>query len=116
MLLSNNTRKYVLLLDDIVEKSGNSNVLIKKLDLASLDSVREFAADILKNEPKLHILINNAGCAITGRLVTIDGLEHQMQTNHFGHFLLTNLLIGMVWLLINRWLLIIKLNIFFKLL
>ena len=84
------------LLDDIVEKSGNHDVLIKKLDLASLDSVREFSADVLKNEPKLHILINNAGCAGIKKKKTVDGLEHQMQTNHFGHFLLTNLLIGMV--------------------
>lgn len=87
---------FIFLLDDIVEKSGNHDVLIKKLDLASLDSVREFSADVLKNEPKLHILINNAGCAGIEKKKTVDGLEHQMQTNHFGHFLLTNLLIGMV--------------------
>jgi retinol dehydrogenase-12 len=67
--------------------------------LASLDSVREFAADVLKNEPKLHILINNAGCAGIEKRRTVDGLENQMQTNHFGHFLLTNLLIGMLMLI-----------------
>jgi NAD(P)-dependent dehydrogenase (short-subunit alcohol dehydrogenase family) len=83
-------------IDDIVEKSGNLNISVKKLDLSSLDSVRQFAADILKNEPKLHILINNAGCAMFEKKMTKDGLECQMQTNYFGHFLLTNLLIGMI--------------------
>lgn len=82
--------------DDIVQKSGNCNVLVKKLDLASLASVRQFAEDVLKNEPKLHILINNAGCGGIKQQYTQDGLENQMQSNHFGHFLLTNLLLGMI--------------------
>jgi|688.fasta_scaffold291346_2 retinol dehydrogenase-12 len=93
--------RFVVVLDDIVEKSGNHNVLIKKLDLASLDSVRQFAADVLKTEPKLHILINNAGCANFGKEMTKDGFEYQMQSNYFGHFLLTNLLIGMILIVIE---------------
>lgn len=65
-----------------------------ELDLTSLKSVRDFAADVLKREERLDILINNAGCALTGKHYTQDGMEVQMQTNHFGHFLLTNLLLG----------------------
>ena len=34
---------------------------MKKLDLASLDSVRKFAENILKTEKNIDILINNAG-------------------------------------------------------
>jgi len=56
--------------------------------------VRQFAADILKSESRLDILINNAGCALFGKSYTEDGNECQMQSNHFGHFLLTNLLLG----------------------
>ena len=79
---------------EIVEKSGNKDVIVIELDLASLASVRKCAATVKQNEPKLHILINNAGCAERGKKLTVDGLEQQMQTNHFGHFLLTNLLLG----------------------
>jgi len=82
--------------DDIVQKSGNTNVEIRHLDLSSLASVRAFAAGILESESRLDVLINNAGCAgYTERKLTEDGLEYQMQTNYFGHFLLTNLLLGM---------------------
>ena len=83
-----------MFIDDIIAESGNDNVVVRQLDLASLKSVRKFAAEILKSEKRLDVLINNAGCALTERKLTEDGLEYQMQTNHFGHFLLTNLLLG----------------------
>lgn len=47
--------------EDIKERSGNSNVIVKKLDLASLQSVRQLAKDILASEERLDVLINNAG-------------------------------------------------------
>ena len=62
--------------------------------------MRRFAADILKSELRLDILINNAGCATIEKKLTEDGLEYQMQSNHFGHFLLTNLLLGKTFYLI----------------
>ena len=65
--------------------------------MASLYSVRKFAADVLENESRLDILINNAGCAGQGeRKLTEDGLEYTMQSNYFGHYLLTNLLLGKI--------------------
>jgi retinol dehydrogenase 12 len=65
------------------------------LDLASFDSVRRFAADIIQTESQIHVLINNAGVSSPFKKeLTKDGIELQMQSNHFGHFLLTNLLLG----------------------
>ena len=74
--------------------SDNEDVEVRQLDLASLHSVRSFAASVLATESKIDVLINNAGCTAPRKKWTKDGLEHQMQTNHFGHFLLTNLLLG----------------------
>ncbi|XP_057370182.1 retinol dehydrogenase 11-like [Daphnia carinata] len=96
ILACRDLKKASLTKDDIVQKSGNCNVLVKKLDLASLASVRQFAKDVLENEPKLHLLINNAGCGGNNKQYTQDGLENQMQSNYFGHFLLTNLLLGLM--------------------
>lgn len=72
--------------------TGNSDVLAKKLDLASLKSVREFCSEISASEAKLDVLINNAGVMNCPFSVTEDGLENHMAVNHFGNFLLTNLL------------------------
>lgn len=85
-----------LTIEDVVKLTGNENVIVKHLDLGSFKSVRQFAEDILKSESRLDILINNAGCALFGKSYTEDGNECQMQSNHFGHFLLTNLLLGKI--------------------
>lgn len=50
--------------DEIRQKSGNGNVVVKKLDLASLQSVRDLARDVQQNEDRLDILINNAGISL----------------------------------------------------
>ncbi len=63
---------------------------VRRLDLASLDSVRAFAAEW---EGPIDILINNAGIMIPPLSRTADGFELQFGTNHLGHFALTNLLL-----------------------
>ncbi|KAI8485323.1 retinol dehydrogenase 12-like [Branchiostoma floridae x Branchiostoma belcheri] len=78
---------------EIRKSTGNGNVVIEQLDLASLASVRNFATIINEREPKVNILINNAGVGATPKWVTEDGFVLQFGTNHLGHFLLTNLLL-----------------------
>ncbi|MDT9701333.1 oxidoreductase [Streptomyces sp. P17] len=68
--------------------SGSTEV--RRLDLADLASVREFAAGW---DRPLHLLINNAGVMMLPRQRTKDGFEMQFGTNHLGHFALTNLLL-----------------------
>jgi NAD(P)-dependent dehydrogenase (short-subunit alcohol dehydrogenase family) len=63
---------------------------VRRLDLASLTSIREFAADW---EGDLDLLINNAGVMAPPLTRTADGFELQFGTNHLGHFALTNLLL-----------------------
>lgn len=77
---------------DIRKESGNQQVIFMKLDLGSLASVRSFAETFLKSEPRLDILINNAGIISDG--VTEDGFNMMFGVNHLGHFLLTHLLMG----------------------
>ncbi|MEU2427389.1 oxidoreductase [Streptomyces sp. NPDC007851] len=63
---------------------------VRRLDLADLSSVREFAAGW---DRPLDLLINNAGVMMLPELRTADGFEMQFGTNHLGHFALTNLLL-----------------------
>ncbi|GGR45739.1 NAD(P)-dependent dehydrogenase (short-subunit alcohol dehydrogenase family) [Nocardioides luteus] len=67
------------------------------LDLASLQAVRAgaeaIAAATFDGGGPLHLLVNNAGVMATPQARTVDDLDLQMATNHFGPFLLTGLLL-----------------------
>jgi len=63
---------------------------VRELDLASLDSIRAFAAAW---QGEIDLLINNAGVMAPPLTRTADGFELQFGTNHLGHFALTNLLL-----------------------
>lgn len=80
----------------IIEETGNTNIITKVLNLASFESVKNFANDIIANEDKLDILVNNAGIGGVGDKKTIDGNCLLMQVNYFSSFLLTNLLINLL--------------------
>ncbi|XP_020797309.1 retinol dehydrogenase 13 [Boleophthalmus pectinirostris] len=96
ILACRDVTKALIAADMIRQRSGNGNVVVKKLDLASLQSVRELAKDVEKNEPRLDILINNAGIMMCPKWKTEDGFEMQFGVNHLGHFLLTNCLLDVL--------------------
>ena len=80
-------------IDRILRQIPKAKVRYELLDLASLQSVRAFAAKIGR-EPKLDLLINNAGVMrLPQRQVTEDGFEVQFGTNFLGPFALTVLLL-----------------------
>ncbi|XP_010872008.1 retinol-DH_like_SDR_c domain-containing protein isoform X2 [Esox lucius] len=81
---------------EIRSSTGNCNVIVRQLDLASLGSVRQFSQEFLATETRLDILINNAGIMLCPKILTVDGYESQLAVNHLGHFLLTNLLLDML--------------------
>jgi NAD(P)-dependent dehydrogenase (short-subunit alcohol dehydrogenase family) len=66
---------------------------VRRLDLASLASVRDFAAAW---DGDIDLLINNAGVMVPPLTRTAEGFELQFGTNHLGHFALTNLLLERV--------------------
>ena len=79
---------------EIEAHAPGAQLELEELDLASLDSVREFAERFKASHEGLDLLINNAGVMATPRRSTADGFELQFGTNHLGHFALTGLLIG----------------------
>lgn len=68
------------------------NAEVRRLDLADLASVRQFADSV----DSLDVLVNNAGVMAVPLKRTADGFEMQIGTNHLGHFALTGLLLGKV--------------------
>ncbi len=76
--------------NQINEEVGMKRVSFGMLDLSSLEAVRHFAHRW--GDRRLNLLINNAGVMACPLARTVDGLEMQIGTNHFGHFLLSVLL------------------------
>jgi NAD(P)-dependent dehydrogenase (short-subunit alcohol dehydrogenase family) len=75
------------------EFGSDANVSFVRMDLASLASVREAAAEVLETVTRIDALICNAAIAqVPTRKLTVDGFESQLGTNHYGHFLLCGLL------------------------
>lgn len=70
----------------------DGDVRVAALDLGSLASVRDFAAQ----QGGFDVLVNNAGIMNIPMRRTVDGFETQFGVNHLGHFALTGLLLDRI--------------------
>ena len=58
-------------------------------DLSRVAEMQRVAGEIAQAEPRVDVLINNAGALFNSRQVTADGLEMTFATNHMAYFLFT---------------------------
>ncbi|GMP67153.1 hypothetical protein CsSME_00027237 [Camellia sinensis var. sinensis] len=75
---------------------AKENYTIMHLDLASLDSVRQFVDNFHRSGRPLDVLVCNAAVYLpTAKepTFTAEGFELSVGTNHLGHFLLSRLLL-----------------------
>jgi len=79
-----------------IRMETQGEVIVHKMDLSSLTSVRTCAKQLGNSLERIDILLNNAGIMACPKGLTEDGFELQIGTNHFGHFLLTNLLMPLI--------------------
>jgi len=78
---------------EVAETTGNDDVELLLCDLSSQREVRRLAAEVLKSEEHLHVLVNNAGLILGRRILTGDEIETTFAVNHLAPFLLTQLLV-----------------------
>jgi len=79
-----------------IREATKGEVTVFRLDLSSLRSVKECCRQISRSFSKIDILINNAGVMACPETRTSEGFEMQIGVNHFGHFLLTKLLLPLL--------------------
>lgn len=85
--------------DEIRDRYGDDRVRTYTADLASLGEVRILAGQILANEPRVDVLVNNAGIGNTNpdgsrdRRESADGIELRFAVNYLADYLLTRLLL-----------------------
>lgn len=81
---------------EILAEHAGASVVVLALDLADLDSVRAFSANVRGGFERLDILLNNAGVMMPPASKTKQGFELQLGVNHLGHFALTGLLLELL--------------------
>lgn len=94
IIAARNPDKAQAAMREITRHVPHASLRFELLDLASLDSVHEFARRLIDRKRSLDLLVNNAAVMTPPeRLVTRDGFELQFGTNYLGHFALTGLLL-----------------------
>lgn len=74
-----------------LRKSGSdANHTIHYADLSRIHEMKRVAAEVAAAEPRIDVLINNAGALFSSRTVTEDGLELTFATNHMSYFVVTH--------------------------
>lgn len=94
VMTARSREKYEAAAAEILPLNRRADIPFVELDLADLGSVAEAAARISTDHERIDVLVNNAGVMFTPEHTTVDGLELQMATNHFGPFALTGRLLA----------------------
>jgi light-dependent protochlorophyllide reductase len=90
------TAKGQKVLESIKAGLPSASLQVMHLDLDDLASVKAFAEAFKSSGQQLNILMCNAGVMAPPFTLSKDGYELQWATNHLGHFLLANLLLGVM--------------------
>ena len=94
VLACRDPKRAVRAADEIHAVEGGADVRVVRLDLASLASVRDAAAELRSTCSHIDLLINNAGVMqVPSHRRSEDGFELTFATNHLGHFALTGLVL-----------------------
>lgn len=98
VMLNRNLKKSEDVISAYKNELGNTiDVSHIKLDLGSLASVRDASHEALESVPQIDALILNAAIAqVPRQVITEDGFESQLGTNHYGNFLLQGLLFPLI--------------------
>lgn len=80
----------------LIKETGNTDIEVRRIDLASLDTVAAFADYLLGRGERVSLLMNNAGTMETERRITVDGLERTVSVNYVGPYLLTRKLLPLM--------------------
>lgn len=78
---------------DIVSDSGNVEIAVQRADLSLMAETRALGRRLLQSEPRIDVLVNNAGALFPRRELTGEGLERSFALNLLSPYLLTETLL-----------------------
>lgn len=81
---------------DIASQTGNASIKYYTCEFSSQKSIKQLSENVHRDYSKIDVLINNAGAVYNEFILSPDGLEMTIATNHFAYFLLTQLLLDLI--------------------
>ena len=98
ILAGRNPAKVQQTADALARSHASVKTRILQLDLGSLAAVRKAAAEVNSwgDVPAIDVVVNNAAIMAVDFALSPDGFESHFATNHLGHFLFTNLIMGKI--------------------
>ena len=93
LLVCRNKEKGESVLKELQAMRSDGKYRLYVGDLSSQKDIRRLANEIRTENPKLDVMVNNAGGVFATRVLTIDDIELTFALNHLGYFLLTSLLL-----------------------
>lgn len=95
-MASRNTERCNEAVNKIKESNNEADIEVMKVDLGSLESIKNFVIEYTSKYDRIDVLLNNAGVMFTPAMKTVDGFEFQNGINHLGHFALTAQLLPLI--------------------
>jgi NAD(P)-dependent dehydrogenase (short-subunit alcohol dehydrogenase family) len=90
VLIARNKQRGEAMLTQLRDRFPLARHSIHYADLLRLAEVKQVAADIARAEPRVDVLVNNAGAMFAWRKITPDGFERTFALNHIAPFVLTH--------------------------
>jgi NAD(P)-dependent dehydrogenase (short-subunit alcohol dehydrogenase family) len=90
IIIARSEEKVHQTVEELIVESQNKNIDGFDIDLSSQRYVINKAREIIKNYPRVDVLVNNAGTWYSRLNYTEDNIEMQFAVNHLAYFLLTH--------------------------
>lgn len=89
VLVARSKSRGAVILARLRQRAPNLAHTVHYADLTHILEMKRVAAEIAKAEPRIDVLINNAGAMFSTRKLTEDGLETAFALNHMAYFVMT---------------------------
>jgi NAD(P)-dependent dehydrogenase (short-subunit alcohol dehydrogenase family) len=89
VLIARSKTRGKITLARLNERARGLGHTVHYADLTRISEMKRVAAEIASQEPRIDVLINNAGAMFANRRLTEDGLECTFALNHMAYFVIT---------------------------
>jgi len=80
--------------EKVKKQSGSSNIEMRHLDLSKINSIHNFADNLVRDKIQLDVVILNAASAASRSRLTDSGQDELFMVNYFSNFILANLILS----------------------